>query len=59
MLQSVISSLGIDMDRSPKCHCKIAGEDREYEKEGPLPVLKGSEIHEHTGVTITDSPGCP
>jgi hypothetical protein len=30
MLQSVISSLGIDMDRSPKCHCKIAGEGIEY-----------------------------
>jgi hypothetical protein len=30
MLQSMISSLGIDMDRSPKCHCKIAGEGTEY-----------------------------
>jgi hypothetical protein len=30
MLQSVISSLGIDMDRSLKCHCEIAGEGIEY-----------------------------
>jgi hypothetical protein len=30
MLQSVISSSGIEIDRSPKCHCKIAEEGIGY-----------------------------
>ncbi len=30
MLQSMASLMGVDVDRSPKCHCKIAGEGIEF-----------------------------
>jgi hypothetical protein len=30
MLQSIGQILGVVVDRTPKCHCKIAGEGIEY-----------------------------
>jgi hypothetical protein len=30
MLQSIACRLGVHVDRTPKCHCKIAGEGIEY-----------------------------
>ncbi len=30
MLQSIGSTLGVTIDRTPKCHCKLAGEGIEY-----------------------------
>ena len=30
MLQSMASKMGVSVDRSPKCHCEIAGEGIEY-----------------------------
>ena len=30
MLQSMASKMGVLVDRSPKCHCEIAGEGIEY-----------------------------
>jgi len=30
MLQAMASKMGVFVDRSPKCHCEIAGEGIEY-----------------------------
>jgi hypothetical protein len=30
MLQSIAHKLGVHVDRTPKCHCKLAGEGSEY-----------------------------
>jgi len=30
MLQSIGSTLGVSIDRTPKCHCKLAGKGIEY-----------------------------
>jgi len=30
MLQSISSTLGVSIDQTPKCHCKLAGEGIEY-----------------------------